>query len=169
MIIYKICLFILLFSHICLPCWWTRTMMFRLLANWSCWKRIWNVPKNAPSKANRKCMRTFVYLLSCLTFSVKQSPEDDHFSLFCTWFLPTQPLSSLCSPFPDLSDLIRFNFYRKIVELEEELRVVGNNLKSLEVSEEKVFHWLFDTFNFKSRNFEFTLPLYVPSSIYFYI
>ena len=27
----------------------------------------------------------------------------------------------------------------KIVELEEELRVVGNNLKSLEVSEEKVF------------------------------
>jgi hypothetical protein len=27
---------------------------------------------------------------------------------------------------------------RKIVELEEELRVVGNNLKSLEVSEEKV-------------------------------
>jgi len=27
--------------------------------------------------------------------------------------------------------------YRKIVELEEELRVVGNNLKSLEVSEEK--------------------------------
>ena len=28
----------------------------------------------------------------------------------------------------------------KIVELEEELRVVGNNLKSLEVSEEKVSH-----------------------------
>jgi tropomyosin 1 len=28
----------------------------------------------------------------------------------------------------------------KIVELEEELRVVGNNLKSLEVSEEKVIH-----------------------------
>lgn len=32
-----------------------------------------------------------------------------------------------------------FSFLRsKIVELEEELRVVGNNLKSLEVSEEKV-------------------------------
>jgi hypothetical protein len=33
----------------------------------------------------------------------------------------------------------------KIVELEEELRVVGNNLKSLEVSEEKVrrlWHYL---------------------------
>ncbi|KAB7505461.1 Tropomyosin, partial [Armadillidium nasatum] len=29
------------------------------------------------------------------------------------------------------------NMRRKIVELEEELRVVGNNLKSLEVSEEK--------------------------------
>lgn len=29
-------------------------------------------------------------------------------------------------------------FSSKIVELEEELRVVGNNLKSLEVSEEKV-------------------------------
>ena len=28
-------------------------------------------------------------------------------------------------------------YYSKIVELEEELRVVGNNLKSLEVSEEK--------------------------------
>ena len=27
--------------------------------------------------------------------------------------------------------------YSKIVELEEELRVVGNNLKSLELSEEK--------------------------------
>lgn len=33
-----------------------------------------------------------------------------------------------------------FLFYSKIVELEEELRVVGNNLKSLEVSEEKVFN-----------------------------
>jgi tropomyosin-1 len=33
----------------------------------------------------------------------------------------------MCEPF----------FYSKIVELEEELRVVGNNLKSLEVSEEK--------------------------------
>lgn len=32
-------------------------------------------------------------------------------------------------------------FYSKIVELEEELKVVGNNLKSLEVSEEKV-GWL---------------------------
>lgn len=31
-----------------------------------------------------------------------------------------------------------FLFCSKIVELEEELRVVGNNLKSLEVSEEKV-------------------------------
>ena len=35
----------------------------------------------------------------------------------------------------------------KIVELEEELRVVGNNLKSLEVSEEKV-HLLPCTVNF---------------------
>ena len=32
----------------------------------------------------------------------------------------------------------------KIVELEEELRVVGNNLKSLEVSEEKVSFFLLD-------------------------
>ena len=31
----------------------------------------------------------------------------------------------------------------KIVELEEELRVVGNNLKSLEVSEEKVILFFF--------------------------
>jgi len=30
------------------------------------------------------------------------------------------------------------SIFRKILELEEELKVVGNNLKSLEVSEEKV-------------------------------
>lgn len=30
-----------------------------------------------------------------------------------------------------------FFLFSKIVELEEELRVIGNNLKSLEVSEEK--------------------------------
>lgn len=34
--------------------------------------------------------------------------------------------------------IISFYSLSKIVELEEELRVVGNNLKSLEVSEEKV-------------------------------
>lgn len=31
--------------------------------------------------------------------------------------------------------------FRKIMELEEELKVVGNSLKSLEVSEEKVISW----------------------------
>lgn len=36
-------------------------------------------------------------------------------------------------------DCFHFLFLSKIVELEEELRVVGNNLKSLEVSEEKVY------------------------------
>ena len=35
----------------------------------------------------------------------------------------------------------------KIVELEEELRVVGNNLKSLEVSEEKVILFFFHSQN----------------------
>ena len=39
-------------------------------------------------------------------------------------------------------------FRRKIVELEEELRVVGNNLKSLEVSEEKVSFRLFHNLSF---------------------
>ena len=34
----------------------------------------------------------------------------------------------------------------KIVELEEELRVVGNNLKSLEVSEEKVISFIFQQY-----------------------
>jgi hypothetical protein len=29
-------------------------------------------------------------------------------------------------------------FFRKILELEEELKVVGNNMKSLEVSEQEV-------------------------------
>jgi hypothetical protein len=36
------------------------------------------------------------------------------------------------------SNFLNFLIHSKIVELEEELRVVGNNLKSLEVSEEKV-------------------------------
>ena len=39
----------------------------------------------------------------------------------------------------------------KIVELEEELRVVGNNLKSLEVSEEKVRLYFCSFFNKKKR------------------
>jgi hypothetical protein len=30
--------------------------------------------------------------------------------------------------------------FRKILELEEELKVVGNNMKSLEVSEQEVVH-----------------------------
>jgi hypothetical protein len=36
------------------------------------------------------------------------------------------------------SNCENFNSFRKIMELEEELKVVGNSLKSLEVSEEKV-------------------------------
>ena len=40
----------------------------------------------------------------------------------------------------------------KIVELEEELRVVGNNLKSLEVSEEKVRTVLILNLTSKMRN-----------------
>ena len=39
----------------------------------------------------------------------------------------------------------------KIVELEEELRVVGNNLKSLEVSEEKVRQLDLFIFSFMPR------------------
>ncbi|XP_023214405.1 tropomyosin-like [Centruroides sculpturatus] len=35
------------------------------------------------------------------------------------------------------SSILNYFYCSKIVELEEELRVVGNNLKSLEVSEEK--------------------------------
>lgn len=35
------------------------------------------------------------------------------------------------------------------MELEEELRVVGNNLKSLEVSEEKVYQTRCNSFDFK--------------------
>jgi len=37
-------------------------------------------------------------------------------------------------------DIIAILIYRKIMELEEELKVVGNSLKSLEVSEEKVIN-----------------------------
>ena len=39
----------------------------------------------------------------------------------------------------------------KIVELEEELRVVGNNLKSLEVSEEKVISFFLLSSKFLSH------------------
>ena len=39
----------------------------------------------------------------------------------------------------------------KIVELEEELRVVGNNLKSLEVSEEKVSFFVIKKGNEKQK------------------
>jgi len=39
----------------------------------------------------------------------------------------------------------------KIVELEEELRVVGNNLKSLEVSEEKVSFFLIKKKEMKNK------------------
>jgi hypothetical protein len=49
----------------------------------------------------------------------------------------TKILLSVC-PMQKLGNAQRFPFFSsKIVELEEELRVVGNNLKSLEVSEEK--------------------------------
>ena len=46
----------------------------------------------------------------------------------------------------------------KIVELEEELRVVGNNLKSLEVSEEKVsffYYFFFHISNEEKKIFNF--------------
>ena len=45
----------------------------------------------------------------------------------------------------------------KIVELEEELRVVGNNLKSLEVSEEKVRYTIKQLFD--ASNFPFESPM----------
>ena len=49
----------------------------------------------------------------------------------------------------------------KIVELEEELRVVGNNLKSLEVSEEKVISSLLSTFlSYSPILFENSLKIY---------
>jgi len=43
----------------------------------------------------------------------------------------------------------------KIVELEEELRVVGNNLKSLEVSEEKVNTILCKVLGIKFLSFDY--------------
>ena len=45
----------------------------------------------------------------------------------------------------------------KIVELEEELRVVGNNLKSLEVSEEKVSFFYYFFFIFQMRKKKYSL------------
>ena len=53
----------------------------------------------------------------------------------------------------------------KIVELEEELRVVGNNLKSLEVSEEKVRIFFFVINKvFATLFHEFQIPKYRISS-----
>jgi hypothetical protein len=60
--------------------------------------------------------------ICCRDFSFWRS--ECHTSAPIVLFLTTKSTRSVCS---------------KIVELEEELRVVGNNLKSLEVSEEKVF------------------------------
>ncbi|KZS15782.1 Uncharacterized protein APZ42_018594 [Daphnia magna] len=42
-----------------------------LLANWSCWKRIWNVPKSARSKANRK---SWSLKKSCASSATTSSP-----------------------------------------------------------------------------------------------
>lgn len=62
-------------------------------------------------------------------------------------------------------------FHSKIVELEEELRVVGNNLKSLEVSEEKVrkcFPIFVHYFQFKYfQLLETVLAVLIYDSIYF--
>ena len=49
----------------------------------------------------------------------------------------------------------------KIVELEEELRVVGNNLKSLEVSEEKVNKELIYNLNIWLKNDQTKVSLLV--------
>jgi hypothetical protein len=51
----------------------------------------------------------------------------------------------------------------KIVELEEELRVVGNNLKSLEVSEEKVIYTFLN--NFMNKNYIYIVSSYI-STLY---
>lgn len=53
-----------------------------------------------------------------------------------------------------------FHLFSKIVELEEELRVVGNNLKSLEVSEEKVLLSFFHLPKKKFKKFKFLFQFY---------
>lgn len=62
-------------------------------------------------------------------------------------------------------------FHSKIVELEEELRVVGNNLKSLEVSEEKVnSHVIQFLDNLEDDNyFKNSLPNFPPSIIFTFV
>lgn len=67
----------------------------------------------------------FLYPLFCLLF-------------FHNLFKSKQALNKITNVTP-ISNLLHLSsLFSKIVELEEELRVVGNNLKSLEVSEEKV-------------------------------
>jgi hypothetical protein len=38
-----------------------------------------------------------------------------------------------------------FYFFRKVLELEEELKVIGNNMKTLEISENEVYATTIDT------------------------
>lgn len=80
---------------------------------------------------------------------LERSEEKVELSERYLWFFVcslTQILFSLCMHCDRSKLLVHCQLiphsllsFSKIVELEEELRVVGNNLKSLEVSEEKVY------------------------------
>lgn len=67
--------------------------------------------------------------------------------------------------------IVHFSFRKssKIVELEEELRVVGNNLKSLEVSEEKVCVFISNIsyqIIVKEKKLKFLLSILLKSSLF---
>lgn len=60
------------------------------------------------------------------------------------------------------------SFHSKIVELEEELRVVGNNLKSLEVSEEKVKSCVTQVNETKTMFKEKNFRIFAKVSLYYF-
>lgn len=102
-------------------------VVWRWLANWSSWRETWNALRRRSNLAKGIWWNHFYFLypLFCL--------------LFCNNLFKSKQALNKITTVTSISNLLHLSSpFSKIVELEEELRVVGNNLKSLEVSEEKV-------------------------------
>ena len=115
---------------------------FRLHENWKCEKVNWKESMIAPREPKRMhdersiflpaCVCVFRFFLSCSKIAqYEQDWKHLHYELrskeiFLTkvkWWSHVNTL------------------FRKTLELEEELKVVGNNMKSLENSEQEVVDW----------------------------
>jgi len=70
----------------------------RLLANWSCWKLIWNVLRSAPSKANRKLHAhalPFIYFLF-VSFLLQNDQSPTLSLILSSFFSSAFTLNSRC-------------------------------------------------------------------------